>query len=197
VGSRWHQRVVSATVELLNREGEADVPEGIEIVEKKRRPFWRPLLAIVVVLLGVRSFLVETVTVHGSSMSPGIRDGDVLVVDRLTYRFRDPRPGEVVVTTDPVDGKLIVKRVVAVGGQNAGIEDGHLMVDGLIFDEAYVNNAGMAGYYFGPNPVPQGEVLLLGDDRDLSVDSRAFGTVSVDSITGRVLTHLWPLGGHD
>ncbi|MEI7619438.1 MAG: signal peptidase I [Actinomycetota bacterium] len=188
---------MSATVELLNREGEADVPEGIEIVEKKRRPFWRPLLAIVVVLLGVRSFLVETVTVHGSSMSPGIRDGDVLVVDRLTYRFRDPRPGEVVVTTDPVDGKLIVKRVVAVGGQNAGIEDGHLMVDGLIFDEAYVNNAGMAGYYFGPNPVPQGEVLLLGDDRDLSVDSRAFGTVSVDSITGRVLTHLWPLGGHD
>jgi signal peptidase I len=67
----------------------------------------------------------------------------------------------------------------------------------LIFNESYINNADMAGYFFGPNPVPQGEVLLLGDNRDDSVDSREFGTVSVDSITGRVLTHMWPLGGHD
>jgi signal peptidase I len=188
---------VSATDELTHAEGPAEGRAIAEVVEKKRRPLWRIFLVIVVVLMGVRAFVVDPVTVRGDSMSPGFRNGDVLVVDRLTYRFRDPRPGEVVVTKSPITGYLIVKRVVAVGGQNAGIEDGRLVVDGVIFNESYINNVGMAGYFFGPNPVPEGEVLLFGDNRDDSVDSREFGTVSVDSITGRVLTHLWPLGGHD
>lgn len=188
---------MSATDELIHAEGEADARALVEVVEKKRHPLWRLFLVIVVVLMGARAFVVDPVTVRGDSMSPGFRDADVLVVDRLTYRFRDPLPGEVVVTKSPTTGDLIVKRVVAIGGQNAGIEDGRLVVDGVIFDESYINNAGMAGYFFGPNPVPEGEVLLLGDNRDESVDSREFGTVSVDSITGRVLAHLWPLGGHD
>ena len=193
---------MSVTVELLHLdgEGEADGHGDIETAADEQRPLWQPLLwflVLVLVLMGVRAFVVDPVTVHGNSMSPGFRQGDLLVVDRLTYRFRDPRPGEVVVTKSPTTGDLIVKRVVAVGGQNAGIEDGRLVVDGVIFDESYINNVGMAGYFFGPNPVPQGEVLLLGDNRDESVDSREFGTVSVDSITGRVLTHMWPLGGHD
>ena len=188
---------MSATAEFFAPEGEADGHAIVEVVDKKRRALWQSLVVIVVLLISVRAFVVDPVSVYGNSMSPGFRQGDVLVVDRLTYRFRGPRPGEVVVTKNPTTGELIVKRVVAIGGQNAGIEDGRLVIDGVIFNESYINNAGMAGYLFGPNPVPRGEVLLLGDNRDESVDSREFGTVPVDSIPGRVLTHLWPLGGHD
>jgi signal peptidase I len=157
-----------------------------------RRVVW--FAAVVVGLLLVRTFLAEPVRVHGDSMQPTLRPGAVVVIDKVGYRFHDPRRGDVVVTSDPRNGVSIVKRVVAVGGDSVALENGSLVVNGVTVAETYIDNADMAGFYFGPDVVPEGDVFVLGDHRAVSVDSRTFGPIAVDSIEGRVSQQIWPLG---
>ena len=154
--------------------------------------------SVLVALLVIRTLAIEPVRVRSDSMAPTIQDGDALVIDKLTYLFRDPLVGEIVITADPQSGDVIVKRVVAVGGDEIGIEDGVLIRNGDVVtdDVTDADDSGMDGRYFGPITVPAGEVFVLGDNRVVSIDSRAFGTLVVDDIGGRVLAHVWPLGGH-
>ena len=159
-----------------------------------RRVMW--FVGVIVALLLVQTFLVEAVRVRSDSMSPSYQAADVVVVDKITYRFRDPRIDEVVVTEDPRTGQTIVKRVVAVGGDSIGIDDGRLVRNGQVVFDATVDNDNMDGYFHGPVVVPEGEVFLLGDNRDTSLDSRSFGTVPVDDVQGRVVGHAWPIGGN-
>jgi signal peptidase I len=157
-----------------------------------RRVLW--FAGVIVVLLLVRSFIVEPVRVRSDSMSPTVQAGAVLLVDKVTYHARSPHRGDVVVTADPRSGQSIVKRVVAVGGDSVGIDNGVLVVNGSTVIEDYIDNTNMDGFYFGPDVVPAGHVFLLGDNRDTSEDSRTFGPVAVDDLEGRVLATIWPLG---
>ena len=157
-----------------------------------RRVLW--FAAAIVVLLLLRSFVAEPVRVRSDSMAPTLPPGAVLVVDKITFHIREPRRGDIVVAHDPRTGQAIVKRVVAVGGDSVGIEDGVLTVNGASVVESYIDNDNMEGFYFGPDVVPPHHVFLLGDNRDTSEDSRAYGPVSVDDIEGRVLVKIWPLG---
>lgn len=173
---------------------DADDADDADDGRTLRRVGW--FVACVAVVLLVQTFVVEAVRVRFDSMAPTIAAGDVVVIDRLTYRFRDPRIGEMVVTEDPRSGVAIVKRVVAVGGDSVGIEDGRLVRNGAPVPDPHADNSMMDGYFHGPVVVPQGEVFLLGDNRDTSIDSRAFGTVPVDEVHGRVFGHVWPIGGN-
>lgn len=159
-----------------------------------RRVVW--FVGAILALLLVQTFLVEAVRVRSDSMSPSYQADDVVMVDKVAYRFRDPRIDEVVVTEDPRTGQTIVKRVVAVGGDTIGIDDGRLVRNGQVVFDANIDNDNMDGYFHGPVLVPEGEVFLLGDNRDTSLDSRSFGTVPVDDVQGRVVGHAWPIGGH-
>ena len=78
-------------------------------------------------------------------------------------------------------------------GDSVGIENGLLVLNGKTVVEKYIDNENMEGFYFGPDVVPAGDVFVLGDNRDTSVDSRAFGPIAVDDIEGKVLIRLWPL----
>ncbi len=150
--------------------------------------------AVMVVVLLVHSFAIEPVRVHSDSMTPTLPDGAILLIDKASFLGREPQRGELVVTADPRSGESIVKRVVAIGGDSVGIDDGSLVVNGARVIEDYVDNDEMDGFYFGPDLVPADHVFLLGDNRADSVDSRAFGPVDVDDVEGRVLTTIWPLG---
>jgi len=157
-----------------------------------RRVVW--FAAVVVAMLLVRTFAAEPVRVRGDSMEPALRPGAFVLIDKVSYRTHDPRRGDVVVTSDPRNDSPIVKRVVAVGGDFVAIENGSLVVNGVTVSESYIDNTDMAGFYFGPDVVPDGDVFVLGDHRADSVDSRTFGPIPVDSIDGRVMTKIWPLG---
>jgi len=157
-----------------------------------RRVAW--FVGLMVVLLLVRGFVVEPVRVGGDSMEPNLNAGALLLIDKVSLHARDPHRGEVIVTHDPRSGRLIVKRVVAIAGDSVGIDDGRLMLNGKAVVENYVDNKEMEGFYFGPDVVPTGQVFVLGDNRADSIDSRTFGPVPIDSIDGRVLTTIWPLG---
>ncbi len=148
---------------------------------------------LLVLFFVVKTWGIEPVRVHHDSMRPNLRDGDALLIDKFSYLFRDPKVGEIVTAQLPDTGESVVKRVVAVGGDSIGIVDGVLTRNGVAVDDSYANRQDMAGYFWGPVDVPEGQVFLMGDNRLESVDSRDYGAVPVDSIDGRLLARFWPL----
>lgn len=154
---------------------------------------WRTVVVGVVLVAGVvtaRLTVCDPVRVSSGSMAPTVCTGDVVVVDHLAPR-RGLAPGDIVTFPSPADGGELIKRVVATGGQRVEIADAVLLVDGEPVPEPYVDPATIDGLYFGPVTVPAGSVFVLGDDREISVDSRAYGPVPVDQIDGRLTGTLW------
>jgi signal peptidase I len=141
----------------------------------------------------------QTIRIPSASMTPTVVPGDHLLLDK-----RHPAEvavGDVVVVHDPLadglDGdadSLIVKRVIAVGGDSVGFEDGILVRNGLPVTEPYTADF-LDGVYYGPDVVPPGMLYLLGDNRLDSVDSRHFGPVPVAAVVGRIDARLFPSPG--
>jgi len=154
---------------------------------------WAAHLAAGVAVLLVSGLLpVQTIRVPSDSMTPTIRPGDHLLLDKL-----HPAAvvvGDIVVVHDPLGDGLLVKRVVAVGGDAIGFEDGVLVRNGQPIAEPYTTDF-LDGVYYGPEVVPAGSVYLLGDNRVDSVDSRHFGAVPVSSVVGLVTARVFPSPG--
>jgi len=141
----------------------------------------------------VLTFVLQPLRVESNSMAPTYRDGDLLVVDGLSVGVPGPARHDVVIVTNPRTGQLLVKRVAAVAGDQVGIADGVLVVNGNPVAERYVDQNLMDSVYFGPVTVPRGAVFVLGDNRSSSIDSRDFGPVPVADVRGRVLAKVSPL----
>jgi signal peptidase I len=149
-------------------------------------------IAVVVSVLGLRALVAEPVRVPTSSMSPTLGAGDSVVVDKLAYRLGSPQRRDLIVFHRPSSGELMLKRIVALGGDRVGIADGVLRVNGRAVREPFVDRRLVDSVYFGPKRVPAGFVFVMGDRRQNSVDSRTFGPVSSASIVGRVDLRIWP-----
>jgi signal peptidase I len=130
-------------------------------------------------------------TIESDSMAPTYCPGGRVLVWSPGASERAGR-GDVVTARDPRGEGLLLKRVAAVGGQRVAVRDGVLRVDGEPVREPYVDPATVDGTFFGPVVVPVGSVFLLGDGRERSVDSRDFGPVEREDLTGTV---LFGLGG--
>jgi signal peptidase I len=134
--------------------------------------------------------VVEPMRVSSGSMSPSYGPGDEVLVGKVGPTTHGGSRGDVVVLRSPPSGELMIKRVVALGGDRVGIEDGVLVVNGCRVAEPYVDRDRVDGTYFGPVRVPRGSVWVLGDARAGSVDSRLFGPVPLHAVVGRVLLRL-------
>jgi signal peptidase I len=153
------------------------------------------LAGLLVVLLAasvVGLLPVQVMRVGSGSMAPAVDTGDLVLVVPATgpVRRRD-----VVAAPHPDTGVLLVKRVVAVGGDRVALEDGVLVVDGVAVCEPSIDPARLDGVWFGPVVVPEGQLFLLGDDRGESIDSRDFGPVRASAVTGQVRVRVWPSPG--
>jgi signal peptidase I len=171
------------------------------------------VVAVVVPMLAVVG-AVFTTRVYGDSMSPTIKDGDALLVDRVALQRRSPRRGDVVLASD--GGASLIKRVIAVAGDVIEIDGSGSRPVVLVepggagpwqrLDEPYVgstwthkefccDSSGVdAGQAPEPLRLPPNRYFLLGDNRDSSTDSRHLGLFSTDQIVGRVVFRWWPLG---
>ena len=155
---------------------------------------WKLTVGVAVVLLVtttvLRTQVIDTVTVTSDSMAPTVCTGDAVVLTRL-HGGESVAAGDVVTFTSPLDGATTIKRVVATDGQRVTIEDAQLVVDGQPVPEPYVDHASIDGVYFGPVTVPAGQVFVMGDHRETSVDSRVYGSIPRAALQGRLLFRLW------
>jgi len=144
------------------------------------------LMALVYVLLFNLS------VVRGSSMTPGIHDGDRILVETWSYFFDDPGRGDVVVLRYPLDPSIdYIKRIVGVPGDRVTCAGGEVWVNGERLDEPYVAFPD-AGCWLSITVEPD-QYFVLGDNRRRSSDSRDFGQVPAEYVRGRVDLRLWPL----
>lgn len=130
--------------------------------------------------------------VRGGSMSPGIHDGDRILVDQLSMAIGGAGRGDIVVLRCPLDPRLdYIKRVVALPGETVVVEAGRVFVDGRQLDEPYVERPDFHARL--RMRVPQDSYFVMGDNRCQSSDSREFGVVAGEQIVGRVELRVWPL----
>lgn len=146
----------------------------------------------------IRTFLVQPFLVSGGSMSPNFSDGDYLLVDQLTYRFREPGRGEVAVFHSPNDESVyFIKRIIGLPGETIEIENGKIVVknpenpDGLVLTELYLPQ-GESTNSVSEITLNKGEYFVLGDNRLHSFDSRSWGSLGAEEIVGLVRLRLWP-----
>lgn len=141
----------------------------------------------------VQTFMFRITGILQKSMLPTVDPGDRVIVNCMTYHFREPRPGEIIVVRDPQDDKKdIIKRVIAVGGDTIELTDGVLYVNGEVVDEPYVVNKDVVKGQ--PKlQIPDGYVYVMGDNRPVSGDSRVLGPIPEDRIIGKVICVMWPI----
>jgi signal peptidase I len=148
--------------------------------------------AFVLALL-VQQFVVKPYTIPSPSMEPTLQTGDRVLVNRLSYHFRSPAVGDVVVFRPPglETAEPFIKRVVAVAGDRVSVHEGSLYVNGIAQVEPYVKEYPIAGELREVTVGP-GCVWVMGDNRNDSSDSRVFGEVPRASIVGVAFAIYWP-----
>jgi signal peptidase I len=150
-------------------------------------------VAALVVGLGVRTFVIRSLTVSSSSMRPTLCPGDRVLVNLWDPDLGDLQRDDLVALRPGADEVPVVKRVVGLPGDRVAIRDGKLFVNSELIQEPYVNRESVDSLFYGPVVVPDGRFLVLGDARETSIDSRAYGPVRSDGLIGRVVLRL-PLG---
>lgn len=125
------------------------------------------------------------------SMEPTLLPHDRVLVDKIFYRLRQPHRGDVVVLKYPLNPQRnYIKRIVALPGDTLEVRNGRLFVNGRRMTELYVNGQAQGNY--GPLAVPPDSVFVMGDNRNNSEDSRAFGALKKNLIVGQALLIYWP-----
>lgn len=150
------------------------------------------IIAIIAAFL-IITFVFETVRVDGHSMDPTLNNNDRLIVEKVSYYFRAPKPGDIVVIKYPANPKeKFIKRVIGVGGDKIKIEDGKLYVNGVLKKESYILEP-MIGD-FNEVTVPENTIFVMGDNRNNSRDSRFpdVGFVDYKMVVGRAAFRIYP-----
>lgn len=163
---------------------------------------WVFAIIIVAALAFVlRSFVFMTVSIKGPSMEPLYVHGDMVIAEKITTLFGEADMGDIVVCDYSAEDELIIKRVIAKGGDVVDIyfngEKYVLELNGEIVEEDYIKEDMMQpGDVDYPYTVPEGCYFVMGDNRNLSSDSRfmSIGAIPKENIEGKVIFKVWPLG---
>jgi signal peptidase I len=157
-------------------------------------------VAIIAIVVPLRLLVASPFEVKGASMAPAYEADDLVFVDKLAYRSRDPQRGDVVVLIPPGQpGQYYVKRIVGLPEEKVRIRGGEVTVfnsvhpDGFTLSEPYLfKEASTEALTAEPMSVPAGSYFVLGDNREHSNDSRYWGTVPRQNIVGIIALRVWP-----
>ncbi len=162
--------------------------------------FWEVIKVAVVslaIILPIRYLLVQPFYVKGASMEPTYLDHDYLLIDELSFRFREPSRGEVVVLRYPRDpGEFFIKRIVGLPGERVVVQGGRVLIgtpghEPVPLAEPYLP----ADHQTNGNvdvTLSDGQYYVFGDNRSASLDSRSFGPITSRAIIGRTWVRAWP-----
>ena len=170
------------------------------------------------VALVLKAFVAQAFSIPSPSMEPQLLVGDRVAVSRIAYRLHDPNRGDIIVFPAPgsapdgsalparlledvaegigvnePDEEELIKRVIGLPGETIEGRDGHVVIDGRVLIEPYLQPT-VTTSDFGPVTIPEGRVFVMGDNRGDSHDSRYsdIGTIDEDTIVGRAIGRIWP-----
>ena len=157
----------------------------------------KTLATAFVLAIGIRTLVAEARYIPSSSMEPTLEINDRLIIEKISYRFKAPQRGDVVVFS-PTD-KLreqnfkdaFIKRVIGLPGETVEVKGGTVYVNGKALREKYIDEA--PEYSYGPETVPPDQYLVLGDNRNNSYDSHYWGFVPRENLIGRAIVRFWPI----
>lgn len=178
---------------------------GLWQLAKKMKKFlifcWEVIKIVILALLivvPIRYFLFQPFLVKGQSMESAFQNGDYLIIDQISYRFREPQRGEVIVFKFPVHlSQRFIKRIIGLPGEDVEIKNGKVTIykdgEGWTLDESsylpeFLKTPGSLR-----TSLEEDEYFVLGDNRTVSSDSRKWGVLPEEDIIGRVFFRLWPL----
>lgn len=181
-----------------DEQGEPTNPEADKLRERTRSLVeWVVVIvgALVVALL-IKTFLFQAFYIPSESMEPTLMVGDRVIVNKLSYKLHDVNRGDLIVFTKPEgegdDGVHdLIKRVIGLPGETVSARDNVLYIDGKPLEEPYLPE-GTFTDNFESEPIPEGYVFVMGDNRTDSRDARYFGPIPEDSIVGRAFFRVWP-----
>ena len=171
---------------------------------KQRILEWSVIVAVAVVAaVLLRLFVVQTFYIPSASMTPTLKVGDRIVVDKLAYHFHGVGRGHIIVFNAPAavanqcatTDKVLVKRVVGLAVESISDRAGKVYLDGRVRHETYLPRNAPATYTapFAPVHIAKNNYFVMGDNRTGSCDSRYWGTVARSEIIGKVDMRIWPL----
>ena len=154
------------------------------------------LIIVIIVILFLMIYVVSVTQVVGNSMNSTLENGDVLILNKFKYRFTDIKRGDII-SLEYADTKYLIKRVIGLPGDTISIRDMTLYINGELYVENYLDE-GLEYDDFelsslGYDTIPEDMYLVLGDNREDSLDSREIGLISKDEVIGKVSFRIWPL----
>lgn len=146
--------------------------------------------------LGIRTFVAEARYIPSGSMQPTLQVDDRLIVDKVGYHFHAPQRGDIVVFSPTAKLQeqnyrdAFIKRIIGLPGEKVEVRNGRVYINDQPIKENYIAEA--PSYNYPPQVVPEGQYLVLGDNRNNSYDSHYWGFVPRDKIIGRAVVRFWP-----
>lgn len=169
----------------------------------KKESFFKEIFKFVllatIIVLPIRLFIAQPFIVSGASMDPTFASGQYLIVDQISYRFENPKRGDVIIFRYPFDTKrFYIKRIIALPLETIDIQNGHIAITGkdgvrsLITEESYVSPVPDNRNHL-PITLKNDEYFVMGDNRTESSDSRVWGAVKSTLIIGKPFLRLFPV----
>lgn len=155
------------------------------------------LFVLVIILLAafpivLKQYVLETRVISSESMVPTLQVQDRILINKLAYKFNQPQRGDIVVFSLPERPyQEYVKRLIGLPGETVKIAGGKVYINGAPLKEPYIKEP--PKYEYGPVKIPDNAVFVLGDNRNMSLDSHMWNTwLTLDKIHGRAIYIFWP-----
>lgn len=152
---------------------------------------WKEILSyvvIVIVVLLIKQFIVTPIRVNGTSMNPTLVDKDIMILDKISYRFIDIKRFEIIVIDK--EAEYLIKRVIGLPGEKVEFKDNVLYINGKIVKEDFTHFD--VEDFVLDEVIPEGYYFVVGDNRPDSLDSRYIGLISKKEIIGRTSFTIFP-----
>ncbi|WP_373541745.1 signal peptidase I [Chamaesiphon sp.] len=156
----------------------------------------------IVVAFAVRTFVAEARYIPAGSMQPTLAIDDRLIINKLIYHYHAPERGDIIVFNPTAQLEkenfkdAFIKRIIGIPGDRIDVKDGKVYVNGNVLDENYLNEApayNWSSTALTPDSIiPEGNYLVLGDNRNNSYDSHYWGFVPKNKIIGKATQRFWP-----
>lgn len=153
-------------------------------------------LIVIIIILFIMTFVFSVTSVVGNSMYPTLKDGEVMILNKFKYRFSDIKR-EDIISLKYADTKYLIKRVIGLPGEKVEIINNKLYINDIEYHEEYLSKDLSYKDFklsdLGYNVIPEDMYLVLGDNREISLDSRKIGLIKKEDINGKISFRFWPL----